>query len=69
MSTPLIALQDRLQTASTEFQKIQSDLTSAIDARQRLEAQQSENELVKKVRATSTLLVFVNRIHYRSSPR
>ena len=49
MSKTLVALQDRLQTASTEFQKIQSDMASAVDARQRLEAQQSENELVKKV--------------------
>lgn len=49
MSKTLVALQDRLQTASTEFQKIQSDMSSAVDARQRLEAQQSENELVKKV--------------------
>lgn len=56
MSTTLVALQDRLQTASTEFQKIQSDMTSAVEARQRLEAQQSENELVKKVRAASPLL-------------
>ncbi|EPS95807.1 hypothetical protein FOMPIDRAFT_1025598 [Fomitopsis schrenkii] len=54
MSTTLVALQDRLQTASTEFQKIQSDMTSAVEARQRLEAQQSENELVKKEFSTLT---------------
>ena len=44
------ALQDRLQTASVEYQKIQNDLTIAVDARQKLDAQLSENELVKKVR-------------------
>ncbi|TBU26580.1 prefoldin subunit 6 [Dichomitus squalens] len=42
------ALQDRLQTASADFQKIQNDLSLAVDARQKLEAQFSENELVKK---------------------
>ncbi|KAH8091735.1 prefoldin subunit 6 [Cristinia sonorae] len=40
-------LQDRLQSASAEYQKIQADLTNAVDARQRLDAQKSENELVK----------------------
>ena len=45
-------LQERLQTASAEFQKIQDDLTVAVDARQKLDAQLSENELVKKVRPT-----------------
>ncbi len=44
------ALQERYQTASAEFQKLQNDLTLAVDARQKLEAQLSENELVKKVR-------------------
>ncbi|KAH9830516.1 prefoldin subunit 6 [Rhodofomes roseus] len=48
MSTSLAALQDRLQSASADFQKIQNDMATAVDARQRLEAQQSENELVKK---------------------
>ena len=43
------ALQGRLETASAEFQKLQNDLTLAVDARQKLEAQLSENELVKKV--------------------
>ncbi|PSS00874.1 hypothetical protein PHLCEN_2v4101 [Hermanssonia centrifuga] len=43
-----IVLQDRLQKASTEFQKLQGDLSNAVEARQRLDAQLSENELVKK---------------------
>ena len=46
------ALQERLQTASAEFQKIQGDLSLAVDARQKLDAQLSENELVKKVRTS-----------------
>ena len=47
------ALQGRLETASAEFQKLQNDLTLAVDARQKLEAQLSENELVKKVPISS----------------
>ncbi|KAH9939084.1 Prefoldin beta-like protein [Epithele typhae] len=46
------ALQERLQTASVEYQKLQSDLSIAVDARQKLDAQLSENELVKKEFAT-----------------
>ncbi|KAI0673297.1 Prefoldin beta-like protein [Trametes maxima] len=48
------ALQERLQTASTEFQKIQGELSSAVDARQKLDAQLSENELVRKEFASLT---------------
>lgn len=44
------ALQERLQTESAEFQKIQAELSSVVEARQKLDAQLSENELVKKVR-------------------
>ncbi|CDO76149.1 hypothetical protein BN946_scf185027.g12 [Trametes cinnabarina] len=47
MASPA-ALQARLQAASTEFQKIQTELATVVEARQKLEAQQSENELVKK---------------------
>ena len=47
------ALQGRLENASAEFQKLQNDLTLAVDARQKLEAQLSENELVKKVPISS----------------
>ncbi|KAF8078742.1 prefoldin subunit 6 [Lyophyllum atratum] len=42
------SLQVRLQRASADFQKLQSDLSNAVEARQRLDAQLSENELVKK---------------------
>ena len=44
-------LQARLQAASTEYQKLQSDLSVAVDSRQRLDAQLQENEMVKKVGA------------------
>ncbi|KZT68518.1 hypothetical protein DAEQUDRAFT_766325 [Daedalea quercina L-15889] len=54
MSTAVVALQDRLQSASNDFQKIQTDMASAVEARQKLEAQQSENELVKKEFSTLT---------------
>ena len=50
-NTMAAALQERFQIVSADFQKIQSDLSLAVDARQKLEAQLSENELVKKVRS------------------
>jgi len=42
------ALQQRLQAASADFEKLQADHSLAVEARQRLDAQLSENELVKK---------------------
>jgi prefoldin beta subunit len=42
-------VQAKLQAASTDFQKLQLDLANAVEARRKLEAQLSENELVKKV--------------------
>ncbi|KAF9474099.1 Prefoldin beta-like protein [Pholiota conissans] len=47
-SSSQLQLQDRLQEASIEFQKLQAELSKVVDARQRLDAQFSENELVKK---------------------
>ncbi|EIW84616.1 prefoldin subunit 6, partial [Coniophora puteana RWD-64-598 SS2] len=44
MSQALVA---KLQAASTEYQKLQTDLGNAVDARTRLDAQLSENEQVK----------------------
>jgi len=41
-------LQARLQATSTEYQKLQNDLSAAVDSRQRLDSQQQENEMVKK---------------------
>ncbi|OCL08418.1 Prefoldin beta-like protein [Glonium stellatum] len=40
--------QKKLQDLSDEFQKIQSELQSAVDARQKLESQQQENTSVQK---------------------
>ncbi|KZP02073.1 hypothetical protein FIBSPDRAFT_1056108 [Athelia psychrophila] len=42
------SLQARAQVVSGEYQKLQGDQQSAVEARQRLEAQLSENEMVKK---------------------
>ncbi|KAI0755966.1 Prefoldin [Irpex lacteus] len=44
----LASLQDKLQLASQEYQKLQIELSTVIDARQKLDAQLQENELVKK---------------------
>lgn len=44
-----MSLQNRAQTATAEYQKLQTDLQNAVEARQRLDAQLSENEMVKKV--------------------
>jgi len=71
-----MSLPARLQAASTEYQKLQVDLSNAVDARQRLDAQLSENELVKKVRERCTLFSRIpessslphDHGHCRSSP-
>ncbi|KAH9947345.1 prefoldin subunit 6 [Amylocystis lapponica] len=54
------ALQLRLQNASADYQKLQADVSSAVEARQRLDAQLSENELVRKefVNLTSANTVY-----------
>jgi prefoldin beta subunit len=44
-----MSLPARLQAASADYQKLQADLSGVVEARQRLDAQLSENELVKKV--------------------
>ena len=44
-----MSLEAKLQQASIEYQKLQADLSKAVEARRRLDAQLSENELVKKV--------------------
>ncbi|KAI9779618.1 MAG: hypothetical protein M1839_007283 [Geoglossum umbratile] len=41
-------LQKQLQALSEEFQKIQGELQTAVDARQKLESQQQENKGVQK---------------------
>lgn len=44
-----MSLTIKLQSATSDFQKLQADMAKAVEARQKLEAQLSENELVKKV--------------------
>lgn len=44
-----MSLETKLQDASQDFQKLQVDLAQAVEARQQLDAQLSENEQVKKV--------------------
>ncbi|KAJ3816060.1 prefoldin subunit 6 [Lentinula aff. lateritia] len=50
----LQSLREKLQAASVNFQKVQGDLSNVVEARQRLDAQLSENELVKKEFAVLT---------------
>ncbi|KAI6047735.1 prefoldin subunit 6 [Pisolithus marmoratus] len=45
---------ETLQETSTEYQKLQTDLAMLVDKRTRLEAQLSENEMVKKEFANLT---------------
>ncbi|EIM91830.1 prefoldin subunit 6 [Stereum hirsutum FP-91666 SS1] len=49
-----MSLEARLQAASAEYQKLQIDYSNAVEARQKLDAQLSENELVKKEFLTLT---------------
>jgi prefoldin beta subunit len=51
-----MSVQIQLQTATQEYQKLQADYSAAVQARQRLDAQLSENELVKKVQCTENTL-------------
>ena len=44
-----MSLESKLQETSQDFQKLQVDLAHAVEARQQLDAQLSENEQVKKV--------------------
>ena len=53
LATMSASAQDQLQAATKVFQKLQSDLSNVVEARQRLDAQLSENELVKKVNQSS----------------
>ncbi|KAG1767261.1 prefoldin subunit 6 [Suillus occidentalis] len=43
-----MSLEFRFQSVSTEYQKIQTELASLVENRTRLDAQLSENEMVKK---------------------
>jgi prefoldin beta subunit len=44
-----MSLQIRAQAVTSEYQKIQTELSNIVEARQRLDAQLAENEAVKKV--------------------
>ena len=44
-----MSLEAKLQAATSEYQKLQNDLSNVVQARQQLDAQLSENEMVKKV--------------------
>jgi len=43
-----MSLQARAQAATTEYQKLQTDLQNAVEARQRLDSQLQETEMVQK---------------------
>ena len=45
----MASLEERLKAATADYQKLQMDLSNAVEGRQRLDAQLSENEMVKKV--------------------
>ncbi|KAL4069710.1 Prefoldin [Scleroderma yunnanense] len=49
-----MSIDTRLQGASVEYQKLQSDLAILVDKRTRLDVQLSENEMVKKEFANLT---------------
>ncbi|KAI0037537.1 hypothetical protein FA95DRAFT_1506859 [Auriscalpium vulgare] len=49
-----MSLEARLQAASNEYQELQAELSKTVEVRQRLDAQLSENELVKKEFASLT---------------
>ena len=49
LATSMEKLQARLQATSTGLQKLQSDLSIAVDSMQSLDAQLQGNEMIKKV--------------------
>lgn len=53
------SLEERLKAASADYQKLQVDMSNVVDARQRLDAQLTENEMVKKVCWDRNLLCIV----------
>ncbi|KIO24015.1 hypothetical protein M407DRAFT_244589 [Tulasnella calospora MUT 4182] len=44
----MASLEERLETTTEEYQKLQKDLSAAVENRQRLDAQLTENEQVQK---------------------
>ena len=49
-STSAASLDDELRNAAGVYQALQTEISAAVDARQKLDAQLAENEQVKKVR-------------------
>ena len=52
-----MSLESKLQDISSEIQKIQVTMSKAVTAREKLEAQLQENELVKKVSLVSSRII------------
>ncbi|GJJ08967.1 hypothetical protein Clacol_003188 [Clathrus columnatus] len=48
MSLSATDAQNKVQSLSTEYQQLEVELSNAVEARQKLDAQLKENELVKK---------------------
>ncbi|KAG8977290.1 hypothetical protein FRB90_008837, partial [Tulasnella sp. 427] len=44
----MASLEEKLEKATEDYQKLQKDLTAAVENRQRLDAQLTENEQVQK---------------------
>jgi hypothetical protein len=63
-----MSLAIKLQSASSDFQKLQNNMAETVSARQKLEAQLSENELVKKVRTLKLPFVLEIKIIPRNLP-
>ena len=53
----MASLEERLKAATADYQKLQMDLSNAVEGRQRLDAQLSENEMVKKVSNSRFLIL------------
>lgn len=50
MSLSVTEAQNKIQILSTEYQKIDLELSGVVESRQKLESQLKENEMVKEVR-------------------
>ncbi|KAF7320144.1 Prefoldin subunit 6 [Mycena kentingensis (nom. inval.)] len=61
----MTALQAKLQAASSEYSKLQLEMSTIVEARQRLDAQHSENELVN---AEFTKLTSENTVYKQIGP-
>ena len=64
----MASLEERLKAATADYQKLQMDLSNAVEGRQRLDAQLSENEMVKKVSNSRLLTLSLLKRNRRSSP-